>query len=356
MSPVLFYDPVCQRPYDTRTLHTQALGGTEATLVRVADALGAWVMQHNRTEDWQRYRRPERLAGITHVIVNRDSRALPFVQQRYPGARVYLWLHDRFHPRARRARWLAATAPLLRQSAVTVVCVSDWQRAGVEATLRSIGVADAVPALTIYNPVDDALQPDGTAVDPQKLVFFSSPNKGLNFAVDAFGELKRALPRLRLLVGNPGYKDAAPPRSAGVEVLGAQPQLRIHAQVRSALCTFFPNFLIPETFGLVFAESHALGTPVLTHDCGAAAEIVADPQQLLPVTTAARCYEAALGSLPTRWRAAPARLAGAAGLFDQYVERIRRWQDGARPRACPDPRFHLSRVSAQWRALLGPAT
>ena len=356
MSPVLFYDPVCQRPYDTRTLHTQALGGTEATLVRVADALGAWVMQHNRTEDWQRYRRPERLAGITHVIVNRESRALPFVQQHYPGARVYLWLHDRIHPRARRARWLAATASLLRQSAVTAVCVSDWQRAGVEATLRRIGVADAVRALTIYNPVDDALQPDGTAVDPEKLVFFSSPNKGLNFAVDAFGELRRALPRLRLLVGNPGYKDTAPPRSAGVEVLGAQPQMRIHAQVRSALCTFSPNFLIPETFGLVFAESHALGTPVLTHDCGAAAEIVADPQQLLPVTSAVRCYEAALGSLPARWRAAPARLAGAAGLFDPYVERIRRWQDGARPRACPDSRFRLSRVSAQWRALLGLAS
>jgi glycosyltransferase involved in cell wall biosynthesis len=357
MSPVLFYDPVCQQPYDTRTLQTQALGGSEATLVRVADALGAWVMQHNRTEDWQRYRRPQRLAGITHVIVNRDARALPYVQGLCdPGVRVYLWLHDRFRPHSRRARWLADTAPLLRQSAVTVVCVSDWQRAGVEATLRSLGVADAVRALTIYNPVDDALQPDGTAVDPEKLVFFSSPNKGLNFAVDAFGELKRALPRLRLLVGNPGYKKAAPPSSAGVEVLGAQPQMRIHAQVRSALCTFFPNFRIPETFGLVFAESHALGTPVLTHDCGAAAEIVADSQQLLPVTTAVRCYEAAVGNLPARWRAGPARLAGAAGLFDPYVERIRRWQHGARPRACPDPRFRLSRVSAQWRALLGLAT
>ena len=58
MSPVLFYDPLCQQPYDTRTLHTQAMGGTESTLVRVADALGAWVMQHNRTHDWERYRRP----------------------------------------------------------------------------------------------------------------------------------------------------------------------------------------------------------------------------------------------------------------------------------------------------------
>ena len=352
MSPVLFYDPVCQQPYDTRTLHVQALGGTEATLVRVADALGAWVMQHNRTQDWQRYRRPQRLAGITHVVVNRDSRALPFVQQHYPDARVYLWLHDRLHPRARRARWLAATAPLLRASAVTAVCVSEWQRSGVEATLRSIGVADAVSARTIYNPVDDALQPDNTPVDPEKLVFFSSPNKGLSFALDAFRELRRALPRLRLAVGNPGYREAGAVPSEGVELLGAQPQSRMHLQVRSALCTFFPNFLIPETFGLVFAESHALGTPVLTHDCGAAPEIVADPQQLLPVSAAARCYEALVGNLPTRWRAGPARLAAAAGLFDPYLERIRQWRAGARPHAAPDARFRLSAITEQWLRLL----
>jgi glycosyltransferase involved in cell wall biosynthesis len=352
MSPVLFYDPVCQQSYDTRTLHEKALGGTEATLVRVADALGAWVMQHNRTHDWERYRSPQRISGITRVIISRDSRALPFVQKYYPGARIYLWLHDRFHPRARRARWLAATVPLLRESGATAVCVSDWQRAGVEATLASLGLAGIVPALTIYNPVDDALRPDGTAVDPGKLVFFSSPNKGLNFALDAFGELRRAMPQLRLLIGNPGYKegDAAP--RPGVEYLGPQPQARMHAHVRGALCTFAPNFVIPETFGLVFAESHALGTPVLTHAWGAAAEIVGDPQQLLPVSAAARCYEAVAGALPARWRRGPARLAAAVGVFDAYVERIRHWRSGARPGTAPDPRFHLSTVTAQWRALL----
>jgi glycosyltransferase involved in cell wall biosynthesis len=352
MSPVLFYDPVCQQPYDTRTLHAQALGGTESTLVRVADALGAWVMQHNRSHDWERYRSPQRLSGITGVIVNRDSRALPFVRKYYPTARVYLWLHDRFRPHARRARWLAATAPLLRESASTVICVSDWQRRGVEATLRSIGLADVVRALTIYNPVDDALRPDATAVDPGKLVFFSSPNKGLDFALDAFGELRRVMPQLRLLIGNPGYKQGADAPRAGVEFLGPQPQARMHQEVRSALCTFFPNFVIPETFGLVFAESHALGTPVLTHDCGAAAEIVGDPAQLLPVSAAARCYEAAAGSLPASWRRGPARLAAAAGLFDAYIERIRHWRGGARPQTGPDPRFLLSTVTAQWRALL----
>jgi glycosyltransferase involved in cell wall biosynthesis len=356
MSPVLFYDPVCQQPYDTRTLHAQALGGTEATLVRVADALGAWVIQHNRTDDWERYRRPQRLEGIASVIVNRDSRALPVVREHYPGARVYLWLHDRIEPGGRRARWLASTAALLREMAVTVVCVSDWQRGGVEAVLRGCGVGSEVCAVTLYNPVDDDLTPDGTALEPEKLVFFSSPNKGLLYTLDAFAELRRRMPDLRLVVGNPGYKADPLGKRAGVEFLGAQPQARMHAEVRGALCTFFPNFVIPETFGLVFAESHALGTPVLTHDCGAAAEIVGDPQQLLPVSLAARGYESAVGALSVRWRAAPAQLAGALGLFDAYVERIRAWRAGARPRAVPDPRFQLSLVAARWRVLLGLAT
>src|SRR5256885_1264351 len=228
MSPVLFYDPVCRQPYDTRTLHTQALGGTEATLTRVADALDAFVIQHNRAEDWGRYRRPQRISGITRVIVTRDSRALPLVRERYPGARAYLWLHDQLNPGSRRGQWLAGSGGLLREMAVTAVCVSDSQRRGVEATLRRIGVGAQVRALTIYNPVDDALKPDGTPVDERKLIFFSSPNKGLNFTLDAFSALKARIPDLRLLVGNPGYRAAGDARRAGVEFLAAQPRARIH--------------------------------------------------------------------------------------------------------------------------------
>jgi glycosyltransferase involved in cell wall biosynthesis len=352
MSSVLFYDPVCSEPYDTRTLGERALGGSEATLTRIADALGAWVIQHNRTEDHGRYRRPQRLPGITRLVIHRDPRVLPLLARQYPQARVYLWLHDRLHPRAKRARTLAVVAALLGELSVTAVCVSDTQRAGVEATLRSLGLGERVRALTLYNPVDDALAPDATPLDERKLVFFSSPNKGLAFTLDAFGALRSRMPDLRLIVGNPGYKADRRAARPGVEFLGAQPQARIHAEVRGALCTFCPNFLIPETFGLVFAESHALGTPVLTHDCGAAAEIVGDRQQLLPVTAGCRLYEAAVGWLPIAWRRGPARLADAAGLFDVYAERIRAWRSGSRPQAAPDTRFRLSVIRQQWARLL----
>jgi glycosyltransferase involved in cell wall biosynthesis len=215
-----------------------------------------------------------------------------------------------------------------------------------------VGLADVAPALTIYNPIDETLAPDDTPVDATKLVFFSSPNKGLDFTLDAFAALRQRMPDLRLLVGNPGYKADRSARRSGVEFLGALPQRAMHQQVRGALCTFFPNFVIPETFGLVFAESHALGTPVLTVDCGAALEVLGDRDEVLPLRRSYRVYERMVGPLPPGLRRMPARLAARAGLFDAFAGRVQAWRAGARPRVAPDPRFRLGSVAARWRSLL----
>ena len=352
MSSILFFDPVCPRSYDTRTLQERATGGTEASVIRVADALGAYVSQHNRSETYGAYRPPGRIAGIEHVVVVRESRALGALKALYPHARFYLWVHDQMNPGSKRARRLGATAPLLRELAVTVICVSDSHRRNVEATLRSIGVAGRVRALTIYNPIDELLVPDGRAIDDRKLVFFSSPNKGLAYTLDAFRALHRRMPDLTLKVGNPAYKPGKVRSIQGVEYLGPQPQARMHEEVRSALCTFAPNFVLPETFGLVYAESKALGTPVLTHDCGAAAEVIGDARQVLPVLPAYRAYETFVRGLPADWRRGPARLADQFGLFDAYAERIASWRSGARPHVGPDARFRTSVIAAQWRELL----
>ena len=94
----VFFDPVCQRPYDTASLGRQATGGTEASVTRVADALGALVMQHNRTENVGRYRAPRRMPGIQHVVVVRDSRALLRARELFPAARLHLWLHHYMPP------------------------------------------------------------------------------------------------------------------------------------------------------------------------------------------------------------------------------------------------------------------
>ncbi|MGH8261189.1 MAG: glycosyltransferase, partial [Steroidobacteraceae bacterium] len=374
MSPVLIFDPSCPAPYGRRTLDESALGGTEATVVRIAEALDAVVMQHNRVHTDGRYRTGRAEArtgdadasrsGVASLIVLRDPRAVRPLCERFPGARPYLWLHDLVRPGSKRGRWLAAEAGTLAHLGVTLVCVSDFQRAQAEAVLRRAGVAERVRAVTIYNPIDDALAPDGSAVDPDKLVFFSSPNKGLAFALDAFAALRREMPRLRLCVGSPGYRSLRKagvrgPGSAGaarpgIEWLGPLPHAEILAEVRTALCVFYPNFVLPETFGLVLAEARALGTPVLTHDCGAAGEVLGDPRQTLPVSPAARRYERAASALPALLRPAMASWAMRRGLFQRYTDTIRAWRDGDRPRVGPDPRFRLTSVARRWHALLDP--
>lgn len=352
MTSVLFYDPSCREPYDSSTLLARASGGTEATVTRIADALGARVSQHNRAQDSGNYRRPVRVEGIEHVVVVRDSRALPKLKELYPRAQFYLWVHDQMNPGSKRARRLASTADIMRELAVRMVCVSNWQRGRVEATLVAAGLADRITARTIYNPVADDIWPDDTEVDRDKLVFFSSPNKGLAYALDVFASLRRRIPSLRLLVGNPAYKLGRVAGRGGVEYLGPQPQARMHSVVRGALCTFAPNFVLPETFGLVYAESKALGTPVLAHDCGAAAEVIGDTRQVMPTRRIYRAYESIVHNLPASWRRAPARVADRLGVFDAYFERISAWRAGARPQVGPDPRFMLTSVAAQWRALL----
>jgi glycosyltransferase involved in cell wall biosynthesis len=353
MSRVVFLDTVSPLPYDTRSFTDRAVQGTEASVMRIADSLSACVMQHNRTGAWERYVPMQPLAAAEHVVVIREARALAQARDLFPNAQLHLWLHDKLRPGSKRGRRLRRSADLLRAAKVSIICVSDTHRHDVLQTLHWAGI-DGLSVCTRYNPLDAALQPDDSPFDDKQLVFFSSPNKGLAFALDAFGALRRAIPDLRLVVGNPGYKADALAALPGVQFLGPQPQAVMHAQVRRSLCTFQPNFRIPETFGLVYAESNALGTPVLTHDFGAAAEVVGDPQQLLPVRRAYRGYEAVVGGLTPRWRRLPARLAAAAGLFDAYIERVRQWRDGARPVVRADPRFALPTVAAQWRELLGP--
>ena len=81
------------------------------------------------------------------------------------------------------------------ETSTHIVCVSEYQRRDVEATLHSIGLRDQLRVSTIYNPVEDSLVPDDSAVDPDTLVFFSSPNKGLSSRSMHFVPCVLACPR-----------------------------------------------------------------------------------------------------------------------------------------------------------------
>ena len=353
MSRTVFFDTVSPLPYDSRSFGERAVQGTEASVIRIADAVGAWVMQHNRSSAWERYLPLQALPGIEHVVVIRDSRALAQARDLFPDARLHLWLHDKMRPATKRGRRLRADAALLRQAR----CPSSASRTRIGAMCSTPCTGPASQACRCARATTRSIRPcNPTARRSMSASWCSSLLRTRDWR-SRWMPSARCAGQCRTCAwwsAIPATRPTPCASLAGVQFLGPQPQPAMHAQVRRSLCAFQPNFRIPETFGLVYAEAHALGTPVLTHDFGAAAEVVGDPRQVLAVKHSYRCYEALVGRLQPRWRMLPARLADAAGLFDVYVDRIREWRAGARPEVRPDPRFALSALAAQWRELLGP--
>ena len=346
---IVFYDPMCPAPYSRATLETRALGGSEASAVRIAEALDAVVMQHCRRDAEGRYRPPGASSEARHVIVLRDARALRGIRPRFPNARFHVWLHDRVEPGSTRANWLAQADAALED--VTLICVSEWLRHNVDLAVRPLRSAATLQTRVIFNPIADALSP-AREFDADKLVFLSSPNKGLRYALIAFQAIRRALPSLRFCVANPGYRADARMELPGVQWLGTLTPAQTMEQAASALCVFMPNFLLPETFGLVFAEANAVGTPVLAHDCGAAREVLHAANPVLPVRLRQRQFALAMRALGWRAPRIAATVGSRMGVFDEYLELLQTWRSGQRPRVDGSARFRLSRVAQDWRALL----
>jgi len=318
--------------------------------VRIAEALDGVVMQHCRRTGEGRYQPLTPGPETEHVIVLRDARALKAVRPHFPKARFHVWLHDQVARGSTRARWLQTADPLL--SGCTLICVSDFLRRNVEPVVRGLSSGSEIALRVIYNPVGDDLAPNGAGIDPDKLLFMSSPNKGLDYTLTAFQAIRRNIGGLKLYVANPGYRQVPRVALPGVEWLGTLAPAQVVEQARSALCVFMPNFLLPETFGLVFAEANAVGTPVLAHDCGAAREVLHDSNPVLAVRTRQRQFALLMRGLAWRGRRFAASAGLRLGVFDDYIELLSHWRAGQRPRVDVSNAFRQNAVVREWQALL----
>ena len=263
-----------------------------------------------------------------HVIFVGKAQHIGELSKKYRNARWWLWLHN----------YIVDEVPLhwpdLARYPLLVVFVSKTHMqhtikkiAGRRLNKFLLGWLSKTPVTYIYNPLDDALQPDLTPVQPDKLVFFSSPYKGIDQVLASFEYVHRAMPGLRLHVANPGYTrnfDANKLDRPGVVVLGSLPQKEVLSHVREALCVFYPQSLRPETFGLVYAEANAVGTPVLAHDFGAAREVLCSEDQLVDSHDPSA-----------------------------VVAKLKSWATGGRPVVRGRDDFLLSSVARQWEVLLG---
>lgn len=357
MNPhIAFVDAVCPRPYSAASLTRGALGGTEASIVRIADALDAQIYQRDREESDGRCHPLAALHAPSVLVVLRDPKFAAELALRFPGVPIFIWMHDLIEAGKDRAKRLQKYSGQLASAGAVVVAVSDFHKQQIEAVLASTGDPTtseaALKVVRIYNPISEHLGRDASSdIDIDQLIYFSSATKGLDFAIFVFRALRRRWPKLRLLVANPGYASVAARQVEGVVDLGALPQHEVLARVAKSLCAFCPNFEFAETFGLVLAESNAVGTPVLAHDFGAAAEVIGDRRQIIELPQlASLAYRASQRA--GFGHAFFASLVDGVGGFKPFIDRLEDWRTGGRPRVEARPQFSIAEVAAHWRTLI----
>ena len=323
---IAIVDPCCLKAYGPGDLMSSGLGGTEATVLRVAKALlpdfEVTHFQNNRESvegspagkivPLRDIFRPGSF-GV-YLVVNRWKLALK-LRKRFPHKPIVLWLH--VYP-GRHNRKMGQS---LKAADIGVICVSATHADALSAFLPA---GDRPQIGYIYNPIADDLAPQPVARDPARLLFASSPHKGLAQVFRQFSALRSRLPQLSLYVADPGYlKWDTGPTPDGVHFLGALSHDRLIAQMRQSLCLFYPQTSFHETFGLVLAEANAVGTPVLAHwGLGANDEVLQVPGQTVDCENPEAIHAAIL-----RFQEKP------------FVVKA-------------DPRFRLSSVREDWRNFL----
>lgn len=321
MSDLRIIDPCAPRCYDTKE-SLQGLGGTEATVIRIAESLtsdhSVTVEQAVRTDRCShgniRFAPIDlsKVRGDVILVINAWKVALK-ARRANPSSRILLWLH--IHP----GRHNRQMGQMLRDAEIDVICVS------LSHAMSLAGFLPVAPRIGyIYNPIEDDLQPDQTMRDPDRLIFASSPHKGLEQVMGQFLSVRKAIPSLRLVIADPGYMSW--PRQhvpEGIILSGALDHARTIKEFRRALCLFYPQTAFAETFGLVIAEANSVGCPALLHGpTGANREIASDESQCLD-------------------NVAPEFL----------IARISEWRSQP-PEIRARPEFRLSAVAKVWRDLL----
>lgn len=325
---ILFVDAVTPKVYDPNVLLTQPLGGTEGTVIRIAEALSnaasVRVAQHCRTTTdaigfGATYSSFGDNTGFapTHVVVLRAPMALYQARKQFPEAKLYLWCHDMFGGEG----W-AQGFKAVQDTGAQMVLVSEWHKLQMLDYARTVGVQGVLPCRRIYNPIADDLAPIPLQeYNRDKVLFFSSPHKGLAHTLGVFDKFKnfKELENVKLYLANPGYfKDADTSQLDNVVNLGALPHHEVIAHVRTALCVLHLNDAFPETMGIVHAEANAVGTPFLSSRVGANPELADHPAELIDVRDT-----------------------------KAVVERVMEWRKG-RPKVRGNENFRMRRVITQW--------
>jgi glycosyltransferase involved in cell wall biosynthesis len=277
-------------PCDASTPRTSPLGGTESAALYLADALarrGHHVRVYNNCPapgdfDGVAYRRWEdaradAVLDPPHVLVAIRDWAL-IGSNRYAPLQVF-WTGDAAdQPFAR-----GLEQPEARRAIDLFVFQSAWQEAG----FRALGVPPWRCLRERYG-FAPFVHP-APSLRPRRLVYASTPFRGLDLLLDWFPLIRARCPDAELRVCSSMRVYAVPEeedrarfgalyaraRQPGVTFLGSLPQPALAAELSAARVLAYPNHW-PETCCVAAIEALAAGCPVLTSSLGALPETVGE--------------------------------------------------------------------------------
>lgn len=290
MKTIVIFDFTCPKPYTEKTLELEAMGGTEASTIRLIRNLkkhyNIIVVQHNRAEELIEsgvtYKTGDRETWpdtIYASITLRTGKLYPYLTDRYKGVKHIVWWHDLF------GVYSKEDLAILNNTKAINVFVSRWHKGNFIDAVNAFNHSYIYPKMYfIYNIVEPYCYELGkeNIVKKNQFCYISSPHKGIEFALERFKQLTdEQFKGYELIVANPGYYKDKEIRHTGVKVLGNVPHKELMRHVAESKLLLFPNTVFPETFGLVMAEANAVGTPCIVHPIGAQAEVVNDREQMV---------------------------------------------------------------------------
>lgn len=325
---VIICDTTSPFPYETQTLKLRGVGGTEASVIRVAEGLASFglkvaVMQH----------------GLRDILMGENAYYIPASMIDAVDCEYYIMLRgcqwiEKF-PRAKKFSWhqdvadhriLSLRDTFLKHD-VIVVGASNWHKIELQRVLCDKDLIHNPKVTYIYNPVPDELYvPKNIEVKyyPNKLVWPASPHKGIKEAISLVNRLVDVSGNkdYRLYVFNPGYFEDPSLSSPYVINHGPVPCHELWQHVSEALCVFYPT-QFKETFGCIAAEANAVHTPVLTSEIAALSETVSSRKQFVD-------------SLNPK----------------SVIDTVIAWNKVERPKVWGQDRFRLSQIVKDWAKLL----
>jgi glycosyltransferase involved in cell wall biosynthesis len=175
-------------------------------------------------------------------------------------------------PRTERLFRAAAWHPSLR-GADRVIAISEFVR---RRAVERLGLDPARIRVVPLGVDTRRLRPEGLDREPFLLYPARAwPHKNHRRLLEAFAELRRERPELRLVLTGGGVLGATPD---GVEVRGLVPRQELDGLLQRASALVFPSLY--EGFGLPPLEAMSCGCPVACSNAGALPEVVGDAARL----------------------------------------------------------------------------